>query len=396
MSGNLASRCGRIACFVISTLLILGCGETPPPVPRPVPAPNPVSIPPAAPVTPRVDTARPATRNAANAPPPKSLPPGTDPRSVYEVSDIPPTWELNAPQRNSEDEFLVVAAVPGITSSQAIIDSTPAVARGSGRAGFTLPSGFVPLPEQGYSDDGLPLRIRCEKSGSILALVPGGVARIGAESGPPETRPEFLVHIDTFYIEIFEVSVEQFEVYRQDLREKKKPLPVLSNAGAAPGTPVLGVPWGSAQAYARWAAMDLPTEAELEKAARGPNNLRTPWGDGRALWPRPRTPDTLTPGGAFAADHSPYGIYDLAGNAREWCGDLYSDDAHREAHGTSGQAPHNWTGPRKASGSQRVVKGNGPDWSAWHRVGREIGRGFPDVGFRCVLRLPKPDPKTGS
>jgi len=291
------------------------------------------------------------------------------------------------------DQFEVLAAPP-TDSSHVVIASVPSVPQTAPRAGLTLPAGFAALPADGFSGDGLPLRIRCEKTGSVLALIEGGVARVGTDDGPAECRPEFLVQVDTLYMELYEVSVGQFEAYRQDQRDKKKPLPVLSNPGAPPSTPVLGVPWGSAQTYARWAGMDLPTEAELEKAARGPGNRRTPWGDGRALWPRPRSPETLTVAGAFPTDQSPYGIYDLAGNAREWCSDVYTEDAHKEAAGTSGQAPHNWAGPKK-TGNLRVVKGNGPDWSAWHRTGREIGRGHPDVGFRCVLRLPKPDPRTG-
>ena len=79
-------------------------------------------------------------------------------------------------------------------------------------------------------------------------------------------------------------------------------------------------------------------------------------------------------------------------HAREWTGDLYSDHGHRDAIGASGQVPHNWAGPKKVSnGNLRVVKGNGPDWAAWHRQGREVGKGYPDVGFRCVLRITTPD-----
>jgi formylglycine-generating enzyme required for sulfatase activity len=268
---------------------------------------------------------------------------------------------------------------------------------GRPKQGFSLPTGFVALPEEGYSADGLPRRIRCEKTGSILALVPAGVVYIGTNSGPTECQPEFPVHLDTFYMELFEVTVEQFEVYRQEQKDKKKAVPTTSNPSAEPRTPVLGVAWGTAQLYARWAGMDLPTEAEFEKATRGPNSLRTPWGDSRAIWPDKRTPDTLKTVGAYSSDMSPYGIYDLAGNAREWCSDIYSDHAHRDAVSSTGQAPHNWPGPKKAAnGNMRVVKGNGPDWSAWHRQSREIGKTHPDVGFRCVLRIITAEPKAGT
>jgi formylglycine-generating enzyme required for sulfatase activity len=262
------------------------------------------------------------------------------------------------------------------------------------RTSFSLPTGFVAVPKAGYSSNGMPLRIRCEKTDSILALVPGGAASIGSSTGPAESQPEFSVHLDNYYMEIFEVTVAEFEKYRSEMKEKKKPVPTTLNPSASPQMSVIGVQWGIAQSFARWAAMELPTEAELEKAARGPNGLRTPWGDGRAVWVPPRTTSTLSVAGSYPTDMSPYGIYDLAGNAKEWCSDFYSDQAHREASGNNSSAPNNWAGPKKVSnGNLRTVKGNGPDWSAWHRQGRDVGKGFPDVGFRCVLRIAEPKEK---
>jgi formylglycine-generating enzyme required for sulfatase activity len=215
---------------------------------------------------------------------------------------------------------------------------------------------------------------------------------MGTNEGPSDSQPAFSLHLDAFYMDVLEVTIGDFEKYRQDQKENKKPLPPTTNPTASPGTPVLGVPWGMANAYARWLKMELPTEAEFEKAARGPHSLRTPWGDGRAVWSVPRTPETLTVTGAFANDRSPYGIYDLAGNAREWCSDLYSENAHRDAVASSSQTPRNWQGPKKVPNTNlRVVKGNGADWSAWIRQGREIGKGHSDVGFRCVLRVTVPE-----
>ena len=338
-------------------------------------------------------------RKDANAGKQKSLPPGTDPRTVFEVSAIATPMDVDVPRQfEPENQFSVESGVRGTDSTQMVVTraATP-VNKGTARQGFSLPKGFVALTDAGYSEEGLPLRIQCEKSVTTMALVPAGVFKMGTHEGPSDCQPEFSLHLDAFYMDVFEVTVGDFEKYRQDQKEKKKPMPSATNPTASPGTPVLGVPWGMAQAYARWLDLELPTEAEFEKAARGPNSLRTPWGDGRAVWPVPRTIETLTVTGAFANDRSPYGIYDLAGNAKEWCSDLYSDHAHREAVASSSQTPRNWGGPKKVSNlNLRVVKGNASDWSAWGRQGRDIGKNLPDVGFRCVLKITVPEAKAGA
>ncbi|MFO1041035.1 MAG: formylglycine-generating enzyme family protein [Planctomycetaceae bacterium] len=386
--------------LMLATAFSVGCGGGSKPKPaetKVVPAPVTVANPNPAPANvakANVDT-KPKTGKPTGTPK-EPLLPGTDPKSVFEISALNTPMEVSPPASRKEDEFSVTAGNRGIDSSRLVIAAVEPTSKGKPRQGFNLPAGFTPIADGGYSDDGLPRRIKCNKTGSTLVLVPAGIATIGTNEGPAETQPEITVHLDTFYIEAFEVTVEQFEAYRQDLKDKKKPLPTTANPTAPPKTPVLGVTLTMAQQYARWAAMDLPTESEFEKAARGPNRLRTPWGNGRAVWPNKRTPETLTAVGAYSSDMSPYGAYDLAGNAKEWCSDLYLD-SHKDAAGPNGQVPHNWQGPKKVpNGNMRVVKGNGPDWSAWHREGRDVGKGHPDVGFRCVLRIVSPQPTAGT
>lgn len=230
-----------------------------------------------------------------------------------------------------------------------------------------------------------------------MALVPAGTSIIGTDSGPAESQPSFLVFLDTFYMDITEVTATQYESYRDELRKDKKrvPPPPL-NANAGEGWPALGVSWGDAHNFLRWCGKELPSEAEFERAARGADGFRAPWGNGRPVWSSVRTPKTIVAVGAFVGDQSPFGIYDLAGNAREWTADFYRPNAHAEAaEQAATKSLRNWAGPKTAAtGSQRVVKGAGDDWAVWHRSAADMSALMPDVSFRGVLRLSSIKPAT--
>jgi formylglycine-generating enzyme required for sulfatase activity len=270
-------------------------------------------------------------------------------------------------------------------------ESEPAETTASDEA-KSLPPGFTALASAQQTALGWPSRIRCEKDGAEMALVTGGAVVVGHDGGPPESKPQLTVVIDSFYMDVTEVTLGQFERFRKALKEEKGRNVVAepSNVSGPPKDPVLGVSLTQAEFYARWAGKEIPTEAEWERAARGETAFDHPWGNGRAIWKHPRTRDEIDPVKSFRTDVSPFGIYDLAGNAREWCIDRFSPTAFADAFKSSGGQLRNWKGPRVGRPENaRVVKGNGPNWEAWYRVGMDAAHGHPDVGFRCVLRLPE-------
>lgn len=253
---------------------------------------------------------------------------------------------------------------------------------------YELPKGFTALPESGTSASGLPWRVRCEIDGALMALVPEGVFVQGSNTAAPNAGPEHGVLLDAFYIDVREVTYLRYDKYRESASDKRR-VPRPARASNNSLEPVLGVSWIESHAYAVWAGKELPTEAQWEKAARGPDGFKFPWGNGPFIWDRPRLPLQIDLVGSFPGDLSPYGAFDMAGNAREWCNDFYVDTYYTQLAAESGTTARNPTGPKSSGGGTnlRVVKGGDPNWYVWARTGLAQTEHPNDVGFRCVLKL---------
>jgi sulfatase modifying factor 1 len=167
--------------------------------------------------------------------------------------------------------------------------------------------------------------------------------------------------------------------------------------------PIEKVSFPEAQGFCRWRGGRLPTEAEWEKAARGPGERMWPWGNdwldrranhGRAerLAPSTTQPshDTVdsadgfagrAPVGSFPAGASSFGVLDLGGNVWEWTGTWFSREPPQAASRFDPRGP--------AFGSERTIRGGGyrsppSDLRVTRRIGVHPDERLAGVGFRCA------------
>lgn len=222
---------------------------------------------------------------------------------------------------------------------------------------------------------------------SPMALVPAGEFTMGSTMSADE-QPVHRVYLDAFQMDKYHVTVGQYAKYLEATDQEAPPEWDIMNQPRHQKRPVVNVSWFDAATYCKWAGKRLPTEAEWEKAARGTDGRLYPWGNeaptrlhanfGKKQWANHMA---LVPVGMFEMGKSPYGIYDMAGNAWEWVNDWYDHDYYKKSPGKNPQGP--------AKGKSKVVRGG--NWlyiqeflrSSFRFNAEPSGRQF-GYGFRCA------------
>jgi formylglycine-generating enzyme required for sulfatase activity len=236
-----------------------------------------------------------------------------------------------------------------------------------------------------------------ELDGKEMIYIPGGEFLMGSDAGQENERPKHTVSVGAFYIDRYPVTNEE---YKRFVDATDHPVPYYKVEWADvdeynwdPETrtppegkekhPVVLVTWEDAVAYATWAGKRLPTEAEWERAARGTDGRRWPWGnefiEGRCNTKESQINGT-TPVGQYSPDgDSPEGLGDVIGNVWEWTTSLFRPYPYDANDGRESQEAAGW----------RVLRGG--SWSNPLDRARCTARldgdflFFSNVGFRCAV-----------
>ncbi len=228
-----------------------------------------------------------------------------------------------------------------------------------------------------------------------MVLIPAGTFIMGINDIKVEQRPSHEVYLNPYYIDRYEVTNAQYYEFLdyikktgdhskchkdEPISKDHTPLNWEDDYYNYPEYPIVRVDWYDAYAYAAWAGKRLPTEAEWEKAARGTDERRWPWGD---EWDFKKCnigdPKSV---GSYEEGKSVYGCYDMAGSVGEWCADwgdmLYYTKSPK----------NNPKGPEK--GENKIIRGGsrfaniGILLRCTARKAMNPNLGNKGVGFRCA------------
>ena len=243
-----------------------------------------------------------------------------------------------------------------------------------------------------------------------MAIIPAGEFQKGSDDAEADEdeQPVRTIYLDAFYIDRYEVTNAEYKQFvdANPLWQKDR-IPSEYHDGdylkhwegnnypeSKENHPVVYISWYAAMAYAAWAGKRLPTESEWEKAARGGLVEKAyPWGDSidpsKANYSA-EIEDT-TPVGNYPANA--YGLYDMVGNAWEWCLDRYETDFYDRSllrNPVAGESLTEITETFLTVHSPRVLRGgywNNP--AVFVRVADRYkqypGSTHRGSGFRCVI-----------
>ncbi|MCW3097158.1 MAG: exported protein of unknown function [Chthonomonadaceae bacterium] len=232
------------------------------------------------------------------------------------------------------------------------------------------------------------------KDDADMVFIPAGEFTMGSNESPNE-KPVHKVMLDGYYIYRTPVTVAQYLRFCDETGHRRPEAPDFNPNWSKRDHPIVNVSYNDALAYCVWAGVKLPTEAQWEKAGRGTDERKYPWGDvfdRSKLWcsvSRLADAGGTKSAGSFPSGASPFGVLDMAGNVWQWCSDWYDPNFYASQLSTE-RNPENQSVGKKET---RVTRGG-----SWVHYDPQYLRSAmradvrPDnigtlLGFRCASGL---------
>jgi formylglycine-generating enzyme required for sulfatase activity len=217
-----------------------------------------------------------------------------------------------------------------------------------------------------------------EKEVDGMMLIPDGYVSLGSDEASDTEKPKHRFRVKPFYLDKQEVTNRD---YKQFCDATGHAVPPYWNNKSYPKElethPVVQVSWLDASAFARWAGKRLPTEAEWERAAKGPNSYLYAYGNAYDPQKANTNKQETSAVGSYPANE--FGLFDMTGNVFEWTSSLFAPYPYQDSDGRE---------DAKASGP-RVLRGgsyssNETDARCLVRKKELADHGSPLLGFRCA------------
>ncbi len=308
------------------------------------------------------------------------------------------------PEGGARDDVTTTAPAPSTAAGAAAPPPTAAPSEAS--TPTPAPAPVVTAP------DGTKA-IACEVEVADMKCIPGGPFIRGSDDGPENARPQATVWLQTFYMDTNEVTYAQYEACEKvdDPAKRCNDARPRYTDFDHPNMPMTGVSWFDAMKYCEVHGKQLPTEAQWEKAARGPDGKLYPWGDdpitceraiyrdasgrGCGLKKRFSKPDTGRPWDVGSRPAGVYGLFDMVGNSWEWVADWNSKSWAACGADCEGVDPKGPCGGAAECSSTRnkVVRGGSWYWEdakatgVYRRAHVPANEPFHHFGFRCAATV---------